>query len=178
MLKLFVSLAIVLGLAFPANAAYRGALVRKALVGGAAVNQSIPNAASPYPALTFDQVIYDTEGCYDATDNSFVIPAGVTFATIGLQVVWVNNSTGLRQIVIQRKSPLNVDPTKYEFFPGDPVSTQQANTNTTTDMETHTIAAIPVVAGERYKAFPLQTSGAALDISGGTGTVFGISFPN
>jgi hypothetical protein len=71
--------------------------------------------------------------------------------------------------VIQRKSPLNVDLTKFEFFSGSPVSTQQANTNTTTDMETGTVSLVPVQAGEEYAAFPLQTSGGDLAISGCTG---------
>jgi hypothetical protein len=152
------------------------ALVRKALVNGAAVNQIVPDSQAPYPVLTFDQVVHDNLGTFDPSDSSFVIPEGITFAEFRAQVVWATNSTGLRQLVILRKSPLNADPTKFEFFTADPVSTQQANTNTTTDMDTGTVGLIPVVAGERYAAFPLQTSGGDLAISGGTGTVFGAKF--
>jgi hypothetical protein len=152
------------------------ALVRKAIVNGAAVNQAVANNQQPYNVLTFDQVIHDNLSSFDSSDSSFVIPEGVTHAEFRAQVVWVANSTGLRQLVILRKSPLNNDPTKFEFFTGDPVSTQQANTNTTTDMDTGTVGLIPVQAGERYAAYPLQTSGGSLDISGGTGTVFGAKF--
>lgn len=152
------------------------ALVRKAIVNGAAVDQAVANNQQPYNVLTFDQVIHDNLSSFDPSDSSFVIPEGVTHAEFRAQVVWVANSTGLRQLVILRKSPLNNDPTKFEFFTGDPVSTQQANTNTTTDMDTGTVGLMPVQSGERYAAFPLQTSGGSLNISGGTGTVFGAKF--
>lgn len=152
------------------------ALVRKALNNGAAVNQTIGSSQVPYPVLTFNQVIHDNLNSFDPSDSSFVIPAGITFAEFRAQVVWLNNSSGIRQLVILRKSPLNVDPTKFEFFTADPVATQEANGGTTTDMETGTVGLIPVQEGERYAAFPLQTSGGPLAISGGTGTVFGAKF--
>lgn len=152
------------------------ALVRKALNSGAPVDQIVPNAAKPYPVLTFNEAIVDTMGAFDPANSSFIIPEGITLAEFRAQVVWLYNPTGLRQIVILRKSPLNTDPTKFEFFPGSPVSTQQANTDTTTDMETGTVSLVPVQAGEEYAAFPLQTSGGDLAISGGTGTVFGAKF--
>jgi hypothetical protein len=56
------------------------------------------------------------------------------------------------------------------------VSTQLANTTTTTDMSAQTPGAIPVEPGEHYAAFPYQDSGDNLSISGGTGTVFAIQF--
>lgn len=153
------------------------ALVRKALANGVPVDQTIPNNSSgPYPVLTFDQALFDTLSAFDPTESSYVIPAGITYAEFECQVVWKANPTGLRQIVILRKSPLNADPTKFEFFPGDPVSTQDANNGTTTDMATATPGLIQVQAGERYAAFPLQQSGSPLAISGGTGTVFGAKF--
>jgi hypothetical protein len=152
------------------------ALVRKAIVNGAAVNQTVQDNQQPYSVLTFDQAVHDNLGAFDPTDSSFVIPDGVDFAEFRAQVVWAMNSTGLRQLVILRKSPLNNDPSKFEFFTGDPVSTQQANTNTTTDMDTGTVGLIPVSPGDRFAAFPLQTSGGDLAISGGTGTVFGAKF--
>lgn len=151
-------------------------LVRKATQNGSAVNQVIPDSEVPYPVLTFDQALIDTLGAFNPAGSSFVIPAGITTAEFRAQVVWLYNPTGLRQIVILRKSPLNTDPTKFEFFPASPVSTQQANTNTTTDMQTGTVSLVPVQAGEEYAAFPLQTSGSDLAISGGTGTVFGAKF--
>lgn len=153
------------------------ALVRKQLNNGAAVNQSIPNNTyNPYVLLTFNQIVHDNLSSFDALSSSFVIPTGVTFAEFRGQVVWMPNYTGLRQIVIQRKSPLNVDPTKYEFFTADPVHTQMANIDTTTDMECGTSGLIPVQAGEHYALFPLQNSGGSLDISGGTGTVFAAKY--
>jgi len=131
----------------------RGAMVRKALLGGQAVDQSIPNnTLNPYALLTFNQVIYDTDGAFDPSDSSFVIPAGVHFARINVQAVWRYNTKGIRQIVILRKSPRNVDPNKYEFFTADPVSTQLANTSTTTDMGAQTSDTIPVEPGEHYAA--------------------------
>lgn len=151
-------------------------LVRKALNGGAPVDQVISSAAKPYPVLTFNQAVVDTLGAFSASNSSFVIPEGVTLADFRAQVVWLYNPVGLRQLVILRRSPLNADPSKFEFFPGSPVSTQQANTDTTTDMETGTVSPVPVQAGEEYAAFPLQTSGGDLAISGGTGTVFGAKF--
>lgn len=175
------------GLTLPLVATARGAeqmsltlqgsaLVRKALNAGAPVDQIVPDTAKPYPILTFDQAVVDTMGAFNAANSSFVIPEGVALADFRAQVVWLYNPIGLRQIVILRKSPLNADPSKFEFFTGGPVSTQQANTNTTTDMETGTVSPVPVQAGEEYAAFPLQTSGGDLAISGGTGTVFGAKF--
>lgn len=152
------------------------ALVRKALNNGAAANQPVPNNQSPYPVLTFNQVVHDNLNSFDPADSSFVIPNGINFAEFGAQVVWVNNTVGFRQLVILRKSPLNADPTKFQFFTADPVATQLANPGTTTDMDTVTVGLIPVQPGERYAVFPLQTSGGSLDISGGTGTAFGAKF--
>lgn len=153
------------------------ALVRKAIKENAAVNQLIPNnQQSPYATLTFDEVLHDNLGAFDPSDSSFVIPEGISFAEFHAQVVWLLNVNGLRQLVILRKSPLNVDPDSFGFFTADPVSTQRANTDTTTDMATGTVGLIPVQPGERYAAFPLQTSGGDLAISGGTGTVFAAKF--
>lgn len=152
------------------------ALVRKALQNGTAVDQVIPHSTRPYTLLTFDEALVDTLGAFNVAHSSFVVPDGIVFAEFRAQVVWLYNPEGLRQLVIQRKSPLNADPTKFEFFPAGPVSTQQANTSTTTDMETGTVGLVPVRAGEEYAAFPLQVSGSDLAISGGTGTVFGAKF--
>jgi hypothetical protein len=151
-------------------------LLRKALKDGVAVDQVIPNDAVPYPLLTFDQAIVDTMNAFNAANSSFVIPAGIAFAEFRAQVVWYNNPVGLRQLVILRKSPANVDPNKWEFFPASPVATQQASVGTTTDMETGTVSLTPVQPGEEFAVFPLQMSGGDLTISGGTGTVFGAKF--
>lgn len=149
------------------------ALVRKAPVNGNPVDQIIPNNAQPYPVLTFDCPIEDDLAAFDPSDSSFVIPAGITHAEFRAQVVWTNNVAGIRQLVILRKRATD---TTFQFFPGDPVSTQAANNGTTTDMDTGTVGLIPVVPGERYAAFPLQTSGGNLTVSGGTGTLFGAKF--
>lgn len=172
-------LALVLSLLLSCNFAVadplRGAMVRKALVNGALNNQSIPNNMyNPYAKLIVDQVIYDTENCFDPLDSSFIVPVGVSYAIIAVQVTWGNSTAGNRQLVILRKSPLNVNPNAYEFFTGDPVATQVANDQT--DQSARTPVAIPVIAGERYAAFPYQTSGGNLVIMGGTGTIFGITF--
>lgn len=151
-----------------------GALVRKALSVGNPVDQPVANISIPYPVLTFNQVIYDTDSSFDPSDSSFVVPAGMNFARVWAQVVWTYNVTGLRQLVILRKSPLNVDATRYEFFTADPVSTQLASSETTTDQSTQGV--FPVVPGEHYAVFPMQSSGGPLTISGGTGTVFSIQF--
>lgn len=149
-------------------------MVRKALVNGALNNQSIPNNTVPYPVLIFDQVVYDTESCFDPSDSSFVVPAWASYAIVAVQATWGNNGNGNRQLVILRKSSRNVNPNAYEFFPGDPVATQVANVQT--DQSARTPVPIPVIPGEHYAAFPYQTSGVALDIMGGTGTIFGITF--
>jgi hypothetical protein len=66
----------------------RGAMVRKAPLGGQAVDQIIPNNTfNPYALLTFNQVIYDTDGAFDPSDSSFVIPAGIHFARINVEAV-------------------------------------------------------------------------------------------
>jgi|GEM_PF-5269677 len=152
------------------------AVVNKALDNGHTVDQIVPSDQRPYPVLTFNHVITDTLSAFDPSDSSFVIPEGVSFARLSGQAVWLHNPVGLRQLVILRKSPRNVDPTKYEFFPGGPVATQPANDSTTTDMNTSTSEYVPVLPGEHYALFPLQVSGGDLAISGGTGTVFGATF--
>lgn len=142
-IRAVAAIAVILGLISMSKATWKeknvgitmqgAALVRKALNNGAAVNQTIGNSQTPYPVLTFNQVVHDNLGSFDLSDSSFVIPAGVTLAEFRAQVVWVFNANGIRQLVILRKSPLNNDPTKFEFFTADPVATQTANGGTTTD---------------------------------------------
>jgi hypothetical protein len=133
------------------------ALVRKAVSNGQVVDQLIPNDEfNPYALLTFNQIIHDDLNAFSLSDSSFVIPPGISFAEFRATIVWGQNPTGLRQCVIQRKSALNVNPDAYEFFTGDPVHTQVANADTTTDMECGTAGLIPVQPGERYAVFPFR----------------------
>jgi len=157
------------------------AKVRKALNNGALVNQSIPNGhytspAFPYEPVTFNQVLQDTLGVFDPIDSSFKIPAGVDYAEFFVQGVWVGNSNGPRQWVILRKSPRNVDPTKFWFYDGSAVMNQTAISGTTTDHQGRSVGLDDVVLDEKYAPFPMQMSGAPLELQGGTGTVFAAKF--
>lgn len=149
---------------------FRGAFMRKALSGGAPVDQIYANNAAPYPLLTFNQAIYDTDGFWNAARQCFVIPKGISKIQLTGQVVINTNNVGLRQLLIQKSEPGS---TFFDFFTGSPIHNTMAVTGTTTDIAV-TSAWLPVVEGEGYALLPLQSSGGDLGISGGIGTFFAI----
>lgn len=156
--------------------AFRGALVRKALDNnGSVVNQPVPHGQVPYPVVTFNQVIYDSEDLWSMSENCFVIPSmpSVSKVRFTAQVVFATDIDGARQILVQRKSVNNVSPNSWEFFSGQPIQNGHAIEHTTNDLS-FASAVLQVVAGDKYALMPWQTSGGTLDISGGTGTFFGI----
>jgi len=152
---------------------FRGALVRKALNNGAVANQAIGNNVTTpsYDQVTFDQEVYDTDSLWNATDNCFVIPAGVSKVRFQGQIVFNHNVDGTRQILVQRKSANNTNPNAWEFFTGQPIQNTRAVLNTTTD-PSFSSAVLPVSEGDKFALVAWQTSGVNVDISGGTGTFF------
>lgn len=151
---------------------FRGALVRKAVVNGAAVNQPLGNnVQNPFEVVTFNQAAYDTDSLWNATENCFVVPAGVSKVRFQGQVVFNYNVSGTRQILVQRKSANNANPNVWEFFTGQPIQNTQAVSGTTTD-PSFSSAVLQVSQGDKFALMAWQTSGVSVDISGGTGTFF------
>lgn len=152
--------------------AFRGALVRKALSNGAAVNQALPsNAQNPFPVVTFDQAVYDTDNLWCLSENCFVVPAGVSKVRFQGQIVFLQLGAGTRQILVQRKSQSNTNPDAWEFFTGQPIQNTEAVTGTTTD-PSFASAVLPVTPGDKFALMAWQTSGSTVNISGGTGSFF------
>lgn len=151
---------------------FRGALVRKALNNGAAVNQTLGNNVSnPFDVVSFNESVYDTDSLWNGTDNCFVVPAGVSKVRLLGQVVFLQNGGGTRQILAQRKSASQANPTVWSFFTGQPIQNTEAVSGTTTDPSFASVV-IPVAAGDKFALMAWQTSGHNIDISGGTGTFF------
>lgn len=154
--------------------AFRGALVRKALNNGSVVNQSLGNnVENPYDPVTFDQIVYDTDSLWNTNENCFIIPVGVSKIRIVGQVVFLQSGYGTRQILAQRKSTSNNNPTNWEFFIGQPIQNTEAVSATTTD-PSFSSAVLPVSEGDKFTMMAWQTSGSTIYISGGTGTFFAI----
>lgn len=169
MRKFFLSLAAFVLVGSSAYA-FEGALMRKALVNGNPVNQVIGNAVSPYQTLTFNQAIYDTGGFWNAARNCFQIPAGVSKVRFTGQAIFLFNTSGIRQLLIQKSEP---GQTAFNFFMGQPIMNTRAVTGTTTDIFVSS-PVLPVVQGECYALQPYQDSGTSVPISGGGGTFFGL----
>src|SRR5262249_12673237 len=131
---------------------------------------------NPYPVVTFDQVLYDTDNLWSVLENCFVIPPtwllGVKVRFVG-QVVFTQNSNGARQILVQRKSRSNANSNVWEIFSGQPIQNTGAIAPTTTDVS-FSSAVLQALPGDKYALMPWQTSGITIDISGGTGTFFAI----
>lgn len=162
----------VLALFFSVTSAFalEGALMFKALSGGNPVDQVISNAASPYQTLTFNSAAYDTGGFWNSTRNCFEIPAGVAKIRLTGQAIFLYNTSGIRQLLVQRSAP---GQTTFTFFPGQPILNTRAVTGTTTDIFVSS-PALPVTEGECYALQPYQDSGSSVSISGGGGTFFGL----
>ncbi|QWG23807.1 hypothetical protein KMZ93_02335 [Bradyrhizobium sediminis] len=154
---------------------FHGALVRKAIINGQPVHQDIGHAISPYTQVLFNEVVYDTVGgLWDGYDHSFAIPEGFSKARFSIQAVFQYNPEGMRQILVQRKSPpVNSVTNPWTFFTGQPIQNARAIEFTTTDLSA-TGPFVPVMAGERYAFMVYQTSGMGVHVSGGSGTYFAI----
>lgn len=165
-MKKFI-LAIVLALvAFPAQAAFKGALVYKA-----GSDQSIPNGIQTM--TTFNTEVYDTDGFFDASTSAtrFVIPEGVTAVRMACQHIWYNNANGIRQIVLKKNYPANNGYGVGGWYPGNPAVTLGANGATTTDPHVYT-GVIPVQAGDFFECEAYQNSGVGLNLLASVGTWF------
>lgn len=143
---------------------FRGALVYK-------YDAEQPIANEAQTQLTFSHAAYDTDGFYNSTTGRFVIPAGVSKVKLKAQIIWANNGTGFRQLVI-KKNFVNGD-FSTGWFPGVPATTVLANPNTTTDVSVAP-PAIPVTEGDNFLAEAFQNSGASLDARKSVGTWFSI----
>src|SRR6266581_8208357 len=86
----------------PAAAGFRGAMVYKAS------DQTIAPGLAGIAPITFDKILYDTCGCWDAESNRFVISAGTRFVRLKAQAIFQHGDhattdladSHVRQIVI------------------------------------------------------------------------------
>lgn len=152
---------------------FRGALVRKAVDGDQAVNQPLGNDVVPFTVVTFNQDVYDTDGLWDAQENCFVVPVGVSKVRLQGQIVFLQKGGGTRQILVQRKSINNKNPSVWEFFTGQPIQNTEAVSGTTTDPSFSSVV-LTVTPGDKFALMAWQTSGETIQISGGTGTFFAL----
>ena len=130
---------------------FRGALAY--LVGA----QSLANAADN--VVGFDGEIYDTDTIHDNTTNNsrLVVPTGITRVKITSQVVFDNNSTGIRTVEIHKNGIL---------FTGAPVTYAFSNNATYYTYINLSSSVLQVSAGDYFTVSVAQTSGAPLNVLG------------
>lgn len=141
--------------------------VRKALLNGIPVNQTIPNnQVNPYAVLTWDQVLIDEAGAFNPANNSFLVPPGFTKARFTLQAVWLQFMRPGQLVIWRRRAGEQ----NFGFWDsGSPVLMVDGG-----DMAINVAVPLPVAEGDEFIACPWQESGGPVNISGGSGTYFAI----
>ncbi len=125
-------------------------------------NQSIPTGVST--ALNFANEEYDSGVLHDnSTNNSrMTVPAGFTQARARANIALAANTTGNRDIVIQKNGA---------SFEGRPVFRAAAPPTDDALIEVSS-EWVEVVGGDFFEAFVTQESGGALDVKTSTSTSF------
>jgi hypothetical protein len=128
------------------QAEFRGALVYKSAE--QVVTPGIPGIAQ----ITFDQVLYDTCGCWDGHRNRFVIPAGVTFVRLNAQAIFQHGekptgASNVRQIVIKK----NFETLDNWYYGRPGWAVGQVPTHIATTVDVHASGPVlPVRAGDTF----------------------------
>jgi len=135
-------------------ASYRGALVYMA------GNQSV--ADSTLYDLQWDAEIYDTDTIHDnvTNNNRLVVPTGVSRVKITFGVWFYNNSTGFRQYTLRKNG--------FSSSIGLPVHLENNPQAANGNRWYITTTALTVVPGDYFSLNVYQTSGAPLNIFGGS----------
>lgn len=115
------------------------------------LDQTIPNATDT--VLAFDSVEYDNDNMYDAGNNTRLTCKTAGKYRITACVMWVPNTTGIRQLEIRKNGTLYIGSTKIT-----PV--QQANRETVQV----TTCTYNLSAGDYVEVLVKQESGGALDV--------------
>jgi len=132
----------------PAFAGFKGAMVYKSDGRAQIVQPGIPGIAP----ITFDKVLYDTCGCWDAEANRFVVPEGARFVRLKAQAIFQHGDApasraSVRQIVIKRNfETLN---NWYEDRPGWAVGQVTTHVATTVDVNADG-PVLPVKPGDTF----------------------------
>jgi len=136
-----------------------GKAVNKCAVYNSA-NQSIANITTT--PLGFDTEIYDTNSFHDTVTNNsrITIGAGVTEVELGFTVEFAANATGIRHAFLTKNG-----------FTIDPLCMQKANAASATGtIISATSGPYTVTSGDYFEVQVYQTSGGALNVTGGTGS--------
>lgn len=118
------------------------------------VSQSIPDTTGT--AITFDTVLNDDGNLWAVANPSrLTVPAGgYRLAKLTANLGWVQNSTGERQLRINKNNALFAGHAHLQLLPSAPGPSDYGNVST---------GWVPVVAGDYFELLFLQTSGGALD---------------
>jgi hypothetical protein len=138
----------VLAFLSPAAAGFRGAMVYKAS------DQPIAPGMAGIAPITFDEILYDTCGCWEAKSNRFVIPAGARFVRLKAQVIFQHGDhspdltdSHVRQIVIKKN--FSTLENWYGDRPGWAVGQVPTHTATTVDVSASG-PVLPVKEGDTF----------------------------
>jgi hypothetical protein len=165
----------VLILISPATAGFRGAMVYKAS------DQTIAPGLAGIAPITFDKILYDTCGCWNAESNRFVIPAATRFVRLKAQAIFQHSDhatdltdSHVRQIVIKKN--FNTLENWYGDRPGWAVGQVLTHTATTVDVSASG-PVLPVKEGDTFLVDAFVWDGKVSNpvaIRGTNGTWFSI----
>jgi hypothetical protein len=129
----------------------RGAMVRKAA-------DQVGFDYSAGATIAWDQEVYDTENFHDNVTNNgrLTVPAGCSFARLGLELTMANNTIGADITAIIRKNGT----TSY-----DGCAQQSIDAPTAAPCINVTTGWVPVVAGDFFEATLFNVGDAAIDIT-------------
>lgn len=88
----------------PAQSAFKGAMVHNEKGNIQAVPDSY--AKTQWTKIRFPIISYDTDHLWDAKNQQFVVPDGVSFVRLSGQIVWSHDSFGARQVLITKNNKL------------------------------------------------------------------------
>lgn len=151
---------------------FRGALVYKSKT-----PQPIRSGIEGIAPITFDKVVYDTCGCWDAATSRMVVPKGAEFVELEAQAVWTYptadkiSSRSVRQIVI-KKNFVTLDGW-YNDRPGWSAGQVTTHNGTTVDVSANG-PVLPVVAGDTFLVDAYTSDGDDAAIMANNGTWFAI----
>lgn len=151
---------------------FRGALVYKSQS-----NQTVTPGLQGIAPVTFDAVVYDTCGCWDASRSRMVVPPDVGFVRLSAQAIWTYpeaskvTPSSVRQIVI--KQNFQTIDNWYLNRPGWAVGQTPTHTGTTVDVSAKG-PVIPVTPGDDFTVTAFMADGTGAEIIAINGTWFAI----
>ncbi|MCF8467411.1 MAG: hypothetical protein K9G33_08435 [Sneathiella sp.] len=137
---------------------HSGALVTKS------ANQSVANSSNM--ALGWNSESYDTGGFHDNSVNNsrLTVPGGVSKVIVSGQVRWDSNTSGAREILVEKNGSATYDGRPFRHIGAQPGRTIQGFVS----------PVLAVTPGDYFEMIAWQDSGASRDIESHASTWFSI----